>query len=165
MTAASRAVLRNPIPVHLMRFLFLMVGIALGTTIQAQNSPQAEEARIIMNLEADWGKALVNRDTVAFHRLLAPGFVYTEDAKMMSRREVINGVMTGDRTISATNVNMNVHESGPVAVVTGIFVVTIRTKTGLMTNRYRFTDVWLNSGGKWQAVAAQDHTISAGPAK
>ena len=147
-----------------MKFLLLIAGLTLAGTAQAQN-PQADEARVIMQLEADWGNALVNRDTVTFRRILAPGFIYTEDAAMMTRDQVIKGVMSGDKVERATNTNMRIHEFGPVAVVTGIFVVVTRGKSGPHTTRYRFTDVWLNTAGKWQAVAAQDHTIPDKPTK
>lgn len=125
----------------------------------AQHSPEAVEARTLLKLEDDWCKGLVNRDTVMFHRLLAPGFIYTENAKMMTGAEVIKGVVTGDKVERAWNQYMQVHEFGPVAVVTGVLAVTSRGKTGPYTTRYRFTDTWLNKGGTWQIVAAQDYVI------
>ena len=33
-----------------------------------------------IQLEEEWGAALIRRDPQAFERLLAPGFVYTENA-------------------------------------------------------------------------------------
>jgi hypothetical protein len=130
-----------------------------------QNSAEAVEARTLLKLEDDWCKGLMSRDTVMFHRLLAPGFVYTENAQVMSGAEVIKGVMTGDKVERAWNQYMQVHEFGPAAVVTGVLSVTSRGKSGPYTTRYRFTDTWLNSGGKWQIIAAQDYILPDHPGK
>jgi hypothetical protein len=45
-----------------------------------------------IQLEDQWTNALVKRDARTFDRLLAPGFVYTEDASVMNRSEVIKSV-------------------------------------------------------------------------
>ncbi len=125
----------------------------------AQNSAEAVEARTLLKLEDDWCKGLVNRDTMMFRKLLAPGFIYTENAKMISRDDVIKSVVTGDKVERAWNQYMQVHEFGPVAVVTGVLAVTSRGKTSPYTTRYRFTDTWLSKSGTWQLVAAQDYVI------
>jgi len=142
-----------------------MVGLALAGSTQAQNSPQAAEARALLKLEDDWAKGLMNRDSTIFRRLTAPGFIYTENATLMTRDQVIKGIMTGDKVERAWNQYMVVHEFGPVAVVTGVLAVTSRGKKGLYTMRYRFTDTWLNTAGTWQAVAAQDYVIPDSAAK
>ncbi len=126
----------------------------------AQSSPEAVEARTLLKLEDDWCKGLMNRDTMVFRRLLAPGFIYTENGTLMSRDSVIKSVVTGDKVVRAWNQYMQVHEFGPAAVVTGVLAVTSRRKTGLPnTTRYRFTDTWLNKSGTWQLIAAQDYVI------
>ncbi|HEV7839261.1 MAG TPA: DUF4440 domain-containing protein, partial [Gemmatimonadaceae bacterium] len=50
-----------------------------------------------IQLEDQWTTALVKRDQATFDRLLAPGFVYTEDASVMSRADVIKSVSGSDR--------------------------------------------------------------------
>jgi hypothetical protein len=148
--------------------LLLVVALVGGGRVEAQKprdaqqSPEAVEARTLLKLEDDWCKGLVNRDTMIFRRLLAPGFIYTENAKMMTGAEVIKGVIAGDKVERAWNQYMQVHEFGPVAVVTGVLAVTSRGKTGPYTTRYRFTDTWLNKGSTWQIVAAQDYVIPDG---
>ncbi len=124
-----------------------------------QNSREAAEAHALIKLEDDWCKGLVNRDTMMFRRLLAPGFIYTENEKLMSRDNVIKSIVTGDKVVRAWNQYMQVHEFGPVAAVTGVLAVTSRGKTGPYTTRYRFTDTWLNTNGTWQIVAAQDYVL------
>lgn len=131
---------------------------AIGTFGFAQN-PSATQ-RAVFALEEEWTRALVRRDTTAFKRLTSPGFVYTEDNVVMSRRELINAVAAGDTIVYAANEGMRLHDYTPVAVVTGVLVVSGRNKGKTYTNRYRFTDTWLYRNGKWQAIAAQDYLIS-----
>ena len=51
---------------------------------------QDTDERTLLRLEDDWASALVKRDGVTFERLLADGFVYTENDQIMDRRAVLN---------------------------------------------------------------------------
>ena len=122
-------------------------------------SVQDADTRALLRLEDSWASALVKRDRVTFERLLAPGFVYTENDQVTDRAGVINSVVAGPDTITAAhNDSMVVHRYGPVtAVVTGWLVVTGRGSRGGFERRYRFTDTWVKRGVRWQIVAAQDY--------
>jgi len=122
-------------------------------------SMQDTDTRAVLRLEDDWASALVKRDSVTFNRLLAPGFVYTENDQVMDRAAVINGVVSGPDTVEgAHNETMRVHRYGSVtAVVTGWLVVSGRGATGPFHRRYRFTDTWVKRAGRWRIVAAQDY--------
>jgi len=126
--------------------------------VLALNVQDADE-RALLRLEDDWASALVKRDRVTFERLLADGFVYTENDQIMDRRAVLNSVVGGSDTVAAAhNDSMVVHRFGPVtAVVTGWLVVGGRGANGQFQRRYRFTDTWVKRGGRWQIVAAQDY--------
>ena len=145
----------------------LIIGVAIvfvvsgGTILQAQKAAQASSTqKAVLALEEEWTRALVKTDTMAFKRLTAPGFVYTEDNVVMNQRELIHAVATGDKVDWAGNEGMKLYDYTPVAVVTGILVVKGHDKKGKKyTNRYRFTDTWLYRNGKWQAIAAQDYLI------
>ena len=120
---------------------------------------QDTDERALLRLEDDWASALVKRDGVTFERLLADGFVYTENDQIMDRRAVLNSVVGGSDTVAAAhNDSMVVHRFGSVtAVVTGWLVVAGRGPSGEFQRRYRFTDTWVKRGGRWQIVAAQDY--------
>jgi len=143
------------------RLGILVVGAAAVAATAAFGVAQKPSAtqKAVFGLEEEWTRALVRRDTSAFKRLTAPGFVYTEDNVMMSQRQLINAVATGDTIVFAANEGMRLHDYTPVAVVTGVLVVSGRNKGKKYTNRYRFTDTWLYRNGKWQAIAAQDYLI------
>jgi ketosteroid isomerase-like protein len=121
---------------------------------------QDADARALLRLEDDWARALVKRDTVVFQRLLAPGFVYTEDDKTMDRATVLHEVASGSDTVTAAhNEAMQVHRFGTTALVTGWLVVQGRGSSGSFTRRYRFTDTWVKRRGGWQIVGAQDYVV------
>ena len=123
-------------------------------------SAQSATARTLLRYEDDWAKALVRRDTVYFRRMLAPGFVYTEDATVMTADEVVRGASSGpDRVEWAGNEGMKVHDFGNTAVVTGILIVRGRGQSGPFNHRYRFTDTWQKRNGRWQIIAAQDYLM------
>jgi ketosteroid isomerase-like protein len=121
------------------------------------------EQQLIRN-EDGWAAALVKRDAAYFKRMLAPGFVYTEDAKVMSRDDVLRDATSGPDTVTAAhNEDMVVHPAGSVtAIVTGILVVEGRSSGKRFVHRYRFTDTWVKGNdGVWRIVAAQDYLMPA----
>lgn len=112
-----------------------------------------------IQLEDEWAAALVRRDTRAFDRLLAPGFVYTENALVMDREEVIKSVTGPDRVEWARNEGLKVHDFGDVQVITGVLHLRGRGKDGPFDRRFQFTDTWQRRNGGWQIIAAQDYLI------
>jgi ketosteroid isomerase-like protein len=153
----------RPFPL-LVAFLPVLACVPLSRTSAQKparaNQPATAVERTLYQLENDWAKGLVKRDTMIFRRLTAPRFIYTEDATLMTREQVIRGIATsGDKVESAGNEDMVVHDFGQAAIVTGILVVRSRGAKGPFTTRYRFTDTWLKTGGTWQAIGAQDYVI------
>jgi len=134
-----------------MSALILLGGIALPAWGQSTVLP--------IKLEDQWTTALVKRDTKTFDRLLARGFVYTEDASVMSRTDVINSVTGPDRVEWARNEGMKVHDFGDVHVITGVLHLRGKGKQGAFDRRYQFTDTWQRRNGGWQIIAAQDYLI------
>src|SRR6266550_8850730 len=134
--------------------VLLLLAVLLSANVQDADT------RALLRLEDAWASALVKRDSIVFNRLLARGFVYTENDQMMDRAAVLHSVVAGSDTITAAhNEEMQVHRYGAVtAVVTGWLVVRGRGSNGVaFERRYRFTDTWLKRGGRWQIVAAQDY--------
>jgi hypothetical protein len=107
--------------------------------------PSASPEQQLTRYEDGWAAALVKRDVAYFQRMLAPRFVYTEDAKLMTRNDVLRDAVSSTDTVTAAhNEDMVVHPAGPVtAVVTGILVVEGRSAGKRFTHRYRFTDTWV----------------------
>ena len=112
-----------------------------------------------LKLEDQWTTALVRRETRTFDRLLAPGFVYTENASVMNRDDVIKSVTGSDRVEWARNEGMRLHDFGDVQVITGVLHLRGKGKQGSFDRRYQFTDTWQRRNGRWQIIAAQDYLI------
>lgn len=137
-----------------------------ATSLCAQASrnaqaPSAASSRELspLQLEDQWTTALVKRDTRTFDRLLAPNFVYTENASVMNRQDVIKSVSGPDKVEWARNEGMKVHDFGDVQVITGVLHLKGKGKQGTFDRRYQFTDTWQRRNGRWQIIAAQDYLI------
>jgi ketosteroid isomerase-like protein len=129
---------------------------------QTPPEPRNPGARALLKLEDSWAVALVRRDGATFRRLLADGFVYTENDRTSTRDEVLHEAEAGsDKVEAAHNEDMRVYRFGPTAVVTGWLVVRGRGADGPFDRRYRFTDTWVRRGGGWQIVAAHDSIAPA----
>jgi ketosteroid isomerase-like protein len=155
--------------------ILILVGVVATSQLGAQGTRGAPlptptvsrpiprpAAMLPIELEDHWTTAVVQRDTRTFERLLAPNFVYTEDASVMSRSDVIRSITGSDRVSSARNEGMSVHDFGDVQVITGILHLRGRGTGGAFDRRYRFTDTWQRRGEQWQIIAAQDYLIPSG---
>jgi hypothetical protein len=129
------------------------------TTTQTSGRPIPSSSLPPIKLEDQWTTALVRRDTQTFERLLAPNFVYTENAVVMNRGDVIRSVTGSDRVEWARNEGMKVHDFGDVHVITGVLHLRGRGAKGTFDRRYQFTDTWQRKNGRWQIIAAQDYLI------
>lgn len=137
-------------------FVSLLAFTCLSSTLGAQGPVE----RQLRRLEEEWIRAVVQRDGPAFRRLLLPSFVYTENALVMTRDELIREVTTGTDTVaSGANEDMKVIIHGNTGVVTGILVLRGRGKDGPFERRFRYTDTWVRSEGRWRVLAAQDYLL------
>jgi hypothetical protein len=138
-----------------MRYASALICLLLPAT-PIRSQPVAQTP---IKLEDQWTTALVHRDAKTFERLLAPNFVYTEDASVMTRADVIKSVSGPDRVEWARNEGLKVHDFGDVHVITGVLHLKGKGKQGAFDRRYRFTDTWQLRNGRWQIIAAQDYLI------
>ena len=124
--------------------------------------PAAADERAVLDLEEAWAKAVVKRDAATFKRLLAPGFVYTEDDRVQTGEQLTRDIVSGTDTVTdARNEDLKTHTDGNTIVVTGWLIMRGRSAGKPFERRYRFTDVWLKRDGQWQIIAAQDYLLPA----
>lgn len=136
-----------------------MLGAALLLSLATQAcAPRDPDVRALLQLEDGWASAVVRRDSTTFERLLDPGFIYTENDRLMTRAEVLHDVVRSPDTVTAAhNEDMVVHCFGTTAVVTGWLVLEGHGAGGQFVRRYRFTDTWLRRNGRWRIIAAEDY--------
>src|SRR5215203_4791798 len=152
----------------LIRLAIVATSILALATSGAAQQPKATPARTsderaVLDLEEAWAKAVVRRDAATFKRLLAPGFVYTEDARVQTGEELTRDIVSGSDTVTdARNEELTTHSYGNTMVVTGWLIMRGRSGGKPFERRYRFTDTWLKRGPQWQIIAAQDYLVPAG---
>jgi ketosteroid isomerase-like protein len=136
--------------------------VIVAASLPAQQPTRTPDERAVLDLEEAWAKAVVKRDGATFKRLLAPGFVYTEDARVMTGEELTREVVSGTDTVTeARNEQLRTHPFGNTMVVTGWLVLRGRGGGKPFERRFRFTDTWVKRNGQWQIVAAQDYLMPA----
>ena len=147
------------------RIAVLLAAALSSAPLSARSTatPPNSDERTLLRLEDSWASALVRRDGATFRRLLADGFVYSENDRTSTREEVLRDI--GAETVTAAhNEDMRVRRFGTTAVVTGWLVVRGHGPGGPFDRRYRFTDTWVRRNGNWQIVAAHDYIAPAAPA-
>lgn len=152
--------------VRRLAILLFLIGLAprLATAQRPAASAQpnsSPDGRRLLALEDAWATGLVKRDAALFQRMLAPGFIYTEDAKLTTREDVLQGITSGPDTVTAAhNEDMVPHLFGTTGIVTGWLIVRGRSAGKPFEHRYRFTDTWVKRGSDWVIIAAQDYLAS-----
>ena len=141
------------------RLALAFATIMLAEPLGAQNAPTGDE-RAVLALEEAWAKAVVARDGATFKRLLAPGFVYTEDDRVQTGDQLTRDIVSGTDTVTeARNEQLETHAFDNTMIVTGWLVLRGRSGGKPFERRFRFTDTWVKRAGQWQIVAAQDYLV------
>ena len=143
----------------------LLVCIASVANAQQANAATTRSAdeSAVLDLEEAWAKGVVKRDAATFKRLLAPGFVYTEDDRVQTGDQLTRDITAGTDTVTdARNEQMQTRAFDNAMVVTGWLIMQGRSGGKPFNRRYRFTDTWLKRNGQWQIIAAQDYLVPAG---
>ena len=148
----------------------IVLSSLLVSTVSVANAQEPKSAatrtsdeRAVLDLEEAWAKAVVKRDAATFKRLLAPGFVYTEDDRVQTGDQLTRDIVSGTDTVTeARNEQLQTRAFDNVMIVTGWLVMHGRGGGKPFDRRYRFTDTWLKRGGQWQIIAAQDYLVPVG---
>ena len=118
----------------------------------------------LKDMENRWAAAYMKHDSVTVEPMVAADFVgVNPKGKVQNRRAMLADVKSTKETYtSEKNEKLDVHRYGnDVAVVIGTAREKGTGKDGKAFDRtYRFTDTWMNRGGKWQCVAGQISLVS-----
>src|SRR5256886_4255833 len=81
------------------------MNLLLVALLLATQTPGAQDtvAQVLLRLEDDWTVGLTHRDAALFRRLLADGFVYTEDDRTVGRDDVLRDVVAGPDTVESAH--------------------------------------------------------------
>jgi ketosteroid isomerase-like protein len=143
-----------------------LVSLAASPTVASAQQPKGSltaDERVVLDLEEAWARAVVKRDAGTFRKILAPGFVYTEDDRVQTGDQLLRDIVSGTDTVTeARNEKLETHPFDNAMIVTGWLVMRGRSAGKPFEHRYRFTDTWLKRRGQWQIIAAQDYLVPPG---
>jgi len=140
---------------------FLTCGYAsLSAAGFAQQSTAIEQT--LINLEREWSNAWMKADTATIDRIESNDFVGVDAMGVVyTKAEDIASIKNGEWKVQSIQLDdMKVRVYGDTAVVTGRFTQKAQYKGADRSYTGRFTDTWVNRGGRWQCVASQSTRIT-----
>jgi|SRR5579862_7469776 len=142
-------------PTRYSLFVVFLVAICASNLVVAQNNAGTLESKILA-LERKWNDAYQRSDITQMDSLLADDFIITiEDGSTYSKNGYI--ARNGNSTVHVETSDMSdlrVRTHGNTAVVTGAYHEKGTENGKSYDYRDRFTDVWVNTNGKWQVLAS-----------
>ena len=145
-------------------FLLLTVVAVPAALSQPRQPANAAPAQALIALENQWSEAAVTRDGAALDRFYADEYIFTnEDGVASNKAKEIASITTGVFRLTAYKFSdLKVGVYGDVAVVTGENNIkgTWEDINKDISGPYRFTDVFVKRGGRWQCVASQSSRIT-----
>jgi ketosteroid isomerase-like protein len=122
-------------------------------------SLSAQAADSIRALETSRGQALLQADTVALSRMLAPDFVeISRLGALRSRADNIRDIASGTLKLTAVkydSLDVRIYGGGDVAVLRGIADNTGAFRGFPFSGKVRYTRIFVKRDGRWQAVEMQ----------
>src|SRR5690349_2531775 len=100
----------------------------IASVVSAQQpkgaTSRSPDERAVLDLEEAWAKGVVKRDAATFKRLLAPGFVYTEDDRVQTGDQLTRDILAGTDTVTeARNEQMQTRAFDNAMIVTGWLIM------------------------------------------
>ena len=145
-------------PIHAIAVLAICcssfaVAAAQATAGTASNDVQ----QTLIRMEHEGTDAMLKGSTAIVERDTADSFIFTgPDGAPSTKADVINSIKSGDLKFQSSVISdMKVAQYGDTAVVTYTTTDKGSFKGQDISGTYRWTDVWVKQGGKWQIVAGQ----------
>jgi hypothetical protein len=114
--------------------------------------------RYIERSEEDWAKSVATSDASVVRRILADDFVWVLDGRVLDKKTAVTEAADGPGPfLSNTPDYVHIRFFGNTAVAQGS---ESWAKTGGRLGKFVWTDTWINRGGCWQIVNAQDTVVT-----
>jgi len=132
-----------------------LIAAVLWLMIPSLLAADQDSTRIIA-MENLWNRAELNNDANAVALLLSDDFVMTvAEGTLYNKAQILASVADKSyRPEVLQSIGLVVHSYGNTAVVTGAFYEKGVDKGKPWERRGRFTDTWMNIGGRWQCIAS-----------
>ena len=137
--------------------LALAVAVASAQEARQGAVQDAKAAEVVKKLELEWLESYVKRDTDFLERYVSDDYTSIDPhGTIVYKKGEIESVKSGDLAITEMKPNeMKVRTYGDAAVITGRSTIKAKVSGQDASGEYRFTDVWVKRGDRWQAVASQ----------
>ena len=111
----------------------------------------------VIDLDKQRMTAMAQKDVAKLNELIADDLVYTHSSARLDTKGSLIGAMEAGRTVYTAVVPSDVkaQDFGDTVVLTGSARISVNSGGNAMSFGVRFTDVWVNKGGKWQMAAWQ----------
>ena len=157
------ATLRKHVEKMLITLLLGIMTAALQTSkAQARDSGAAQAKsgsveQLLMQMERNWGEAIVQRNIAKIREIVAPDVLLTTpDGTAQSLDDDLAELQSGAFTADLyDSFDMKVKLYGDCAVVTGRTNLKGKYKGEEVQDQFRWTDTFVRRKGRWQIVASQ----------
>jgi ketosteroid isomerase-like protein len=118
-------------------------------------APSGDPDGILIDLEDQWARAVQQGDVAALDTIIADDYVgTTASGQMQSKADYLADFGTGDRRVSMlTTEGLDVRIYGRVAVLTHGGHAQGESRGQPVVGAFRWTHVFVERDGRWQAVA------------
>src|SRR5215470_6840205 len=159
--------MRTNLREHVKQMLItLLLGVAAAglqnTKAQVTDSGAAQAKsgsvdQLLMQMERNWGKAIVDRKIAKIREIVAADVsLTTPDGTVQSLDDDLAELQSGAFTAELyDSFDMKVKLYGDCAVVTGRTKVKAKYKGEDVQDQFRWTDTFVRRKGRWQIVASQ----------
>lgn len=141
--------------------LVLLLTASAQQKAAAPAKPAAGVEQALKDIETKWAAAMVKSDTAAIDSFVADAWVFTNsEAQVFTKAQFMADLKSGAYKIqSAAAEDLKIQVHGNAAVVTGRWTSKGTYKGKDISGSERFTDTFVNEGGKWRCIATQETTI------
>ena len=124
-------------------------------------TPAQDTEATLLKMERDAAAALTKRDVAGFSAIFAADAILTgPDGAVQTKAQLLADVKSGALAIQSTEISdLKVRVFGESAVATYTTTDKGKYKDRDISGRYRWIDVFVRRGGKWQIVAGQGTPI------
>jgi hypothetical protein len=144
-----------------MKKLFIAIALMMLFASLGFGQKKMTVEQTLMNIEQEMANALIKSDMTVFEKYVADNGSFTDPGGMTTNKaQTMASFKSGDLKIESSKIeDMKVQMFDKTAIVTyrttdkGIY------KGRDISGQYRWTDVFVKMGGKWQIVASQGTPI------
>ena len=128
---------------------------AVDTATAAQDTAGlvAVARRQLLQLDKEWGQAMIYRDAGFFERTLADDFLSVTTDSTFGKPELVKGVTTSSVAWKSWDTyRQYIRVIGNVGVVTGSLMARGHEGKRQVNEHWLYTQVFVKRGGRWQVV-------------